>query len=569
MRLKTKWIVLFLVMLFTCKTYAQPLFWHNFNYSKYQWIDSNLNVIQTHNKSNLRPLFLKLNNSNKKKVHILHIGDSHVQADIFTNETRTLMGSSFGYAGRGLVFPYTTARTHTAADYRCYHSGKWLYARNVERNPELPLGVSGITSRTLDSNAQFRLVFKEDAIKNDFTVVKILCKRSPYSYDLKISAGNESKIVDVFSDPKDSLTDEVIIELDSGYSEYKFTLVSNDSLQNNFEIYGLSFESAADRGVLYTSVGINGAGHYSILRENLLPQQLKILNPDAIILDVGANDFYQRGMDVPTFKDNLISIIDLFKKQLPRTVIILSNSQDIHRGGYSIKSCSIFSMLISEVAKEKNVAFYDWYRVAGGDKSMRIWRSLRLANRDGVHLTRDGYNLKGDLIYQSFKSTWKQLITKPDTNSSLIIPCVDTLLLDSNGNLKDGISNSSKKWIEHEVEAGETAWGIAQQYGVSITDLKEWNKLRSYSLRKGQKLKVYTLYSSNKTITPVKTATSKNTTNRSTQRSGSGYRIHRIKSGETLYSIARKYGTSVSKIKRANNMRSDFIRAGKRIKIPY
>jgi len=45
----------------------------------------------------------------------------------------------------------------------------------------------------------------------------------------------------------------------------------------------------------------------------LLPQHLKILNPDAIILDVGANDFYQRGMDIPTFKDNLISIIDLLK----------------------------------------------------------------------------------------------------------------------------------------------------------------------------------------------------------------------------------------------------------------
>ena len=569
MRLMNKRIVLFLVIFFTFKIQAQPLFWHNFNYSKYQWIDSNLNVIQTHDKSNLRPLFLKLNNSNKKKVHILHIGDSHVQADIFTNETRTLMGSSFGYAGRGMVFPYTTARTHTAADYRCYHSGKWLYARNVERNPELPLGVSGITSKTSDSNAQFRLVFKEDAIKNDFKIIKLLCKRSPLSFDLTISAGNESKLVDIYSKPQDSLTDEIFIEFDSGYSEYEFTIVLNDSIQNNFEIYGLSFESSSDRGVLYTSVGINGAGHYSILKENLLPQHLKILNPDAIILDVGANDFYHRGMDIPTFKNNLIAIIELFRKQLPKSVIILSNSQDIYRGGYSIKSCSIFSLLISEVAQEKNVAFYDWYRVAGGDQSMRIWRSLKLANRDGVHLTRDGYNLKGDLIYQAFKATWRHLISHPDTANSLIIPCVDTMQLDSNGNIKDAILNSSKEWIEHKVQSGESAWGIAQQYGVSITDLKDWNKLRSYSLRKGQKLKVFTTYGPNKTIKPVKTAKSINTTKRNTNRSTTSYRIHKIRSGETLYSIARKYGTSVKKIKRANNMRSDFIRAGKRLKIPY
>ncbi|MGB0243371.1 MAG: peptidoglycan-binding protein, partial [Bacteroidia bacterium] len=86
----------------------------------------------------------KLKSTNKERVHILHIGDSHVQADIFTHEARTLLGGSFGHAGRGMVFPYTTARTHTAADYRCYHTGKWYYARNVERRPDLPLGVTGV-----------------------------------------------------------------------------------------------------------------------------------------------------------------------------------------------------------------------------------------------------------------------------------------------------------------------------------------------------------------------------------------------------------------------------------------
>ena len=48
----------------------------------------------------------------------------------------------------------------------------------------------------------------------------------------------------------------------------------------------------------------------------------------------------------------------------------------------------------------------------------------------------------------------------------------------------------------------------------------------------------------------------------------SGSKYHKIVSGDTLYGLALKYGTSVSAIKRANGMRSDVIIKGKTIKIP-
>lgn len=46
------------------------------------------------------------------------------------------------------------------------------------------------------------------------------------------------------------------------------------------------------------------------------------------------------------------------------------------------------------------------------------------------------------------------------------------------------------------------------------------------------------------------------------------YVYHRVRSGETLSTIARRYRTSVASIKRANNLRGSLIRAGKRLKIP-
>jgi LysM repeat protein/lysophospholipase L1-like esterase len=569
MRIRKTLLSLFIVGMSFNSLLSQPIYWNQFEYQKYPWIDSNVNVIQTHRKKLIAPFMAKLKKTNKQRVHILHIGDSHVQADIFTHETRTLMGGTFGHAGRGMVFPYTTARTHTAADYRSKHTGKWYYARNVERNPELPIGVTGITSRTYDHQSAFKLSFKEGAIRPEFTRLRILIDRSVRSYDLRIIAGKDTALVDVFKNAVDSLSDQIWVDMPNGSSEYLFELVKNDTLQSYFEIYGISIESPDNRGLLYTSVGINGAGHYSIMRENKLPQHLTDLKPDAIILDVGANDFYQKGMDQQRFKDNLVSIIEMFKTYAPDALIILSNSQDIHRGGYSVRACSIFSTMISDVAKTENVAFYDWYRVAGGNQSMKIWKSLHLANRDGVHLTRDGYELKGSLIYQSFGRTYRRFYTPTKKETSIIIPCLDPSQLDS-VELANELNSAEKKWLEHTVKKGETAWGIAQMYNISVIQLKEWNRLGSYALKEGQKLKVFTEFEIQEAA-PKRSVNSVNVrvpkkAPRQNISSGS-VRYHTIQRGETLYSIARKYRMSVSELKRLNNMKSDFIRAGKRLKV--
>ncbi len=47
-----------------------------------------------------------------------------------------------------------------------------------------------------------------------------------------------------------------------------------------------------------------------------------------------------------------------------------------------------------------------------------------------------------------------------------------------------------------------------------------------------------------------------------------GYQHHKIVSGDTLYGLARRYGTSVNAIKRANKMTSDLIIKGRTLKIP-
>lgn len=96
------------------------------------------------------------------------------------------------------------------------------------------------------------------------------------------------------------------------------------------------------------------------------------------------------------------------------------------------------------------------------------------------------------------------------------------------------------------VQPGDTLSEIAQRYGVSIADLRRWNSLRSSRIYAGQRL-----------VVRPKT---------SPKRRGKKI-VHRVKRGETLSSIARRYGVSVARIKSWNGLRSNRILSGQRLVI--
>lgn len=101
----------------------------------------------------------------------------------------------------------------------------------------------------------------------------------------------------------------------------------------------------------------------------------------------------------------------------------------------------------------------------------------------------------------------------------------------------------------HRVQKGETLSGISIRYGVTITALRQANKITGDLIRIGQKL-----------IIPAPRLPQA-TRMAATQ-------SHIVRRGETLSGIALQYGTSVSRIKEANSLRSDTIRTGQRLLLP-
>ena len=114
-------------------------------------------------------------------------------------------------------------------------------------------------------------------------------------------------------------------------------------------------------------------------------------------------------------------------------------------------------------------------------------------------------------------------------------------------------TRSSTPTGTYTVKSGDTLSGIATRHGVTVNQLKQWNGLTSNNIRVGQKLKLNSSSSAS-----------------SASASSSGdYSTYTVKSGDSLYSIAKNYsGVSAQDIMNFNGMSSSNIKPGMKIKIP-
>lgn len=123
------------------------------------------------------------------------------------------------------------------------------------------------------------------------------------------------------------------------------------------------------------------------------------------------------------------------------------------------------------------------------------------------------------------------------------------------------IKSFTEDRVYYRVRSGDYLGRIANQHHVSVSQIKAWNGLRSNNIRVGQRLVIYPNgnYSSS--------ASSKSSTPKPIQTTTSGkYIYYEIKSGDTLWDIARARGTSVNELKRLNaNLASNNLKPGTKI----
>lgn len=149
----------------------------------------------------------------------------------------------------------------------------------------------------------------------------------------------------------------------------------------------------------------------------------------------------------------------------------------------------------------------------------------------------------GDSLYsigRKYGYTPQQLIDYNNLDSTILsvgqvlkIPTVSSDLEQTN-------------YIEYTVKSGDNLYSIGRKYGVSPQELMNYNNLKSNLLSVGQTLKIPT------------SSSGTNTT----------YIEYKVKSGDNLYSIGRKYGYTAQELMNYNNLKSNLLSIGQTIRIP-
>ena len=146
---------------------------------------------------------------------------------------------------------------------------------------------------------------------------------------------------------------------------------------------------------------------------------------------------------------------------------------------------------------------------------------------------------KGDSLYSIARRnnmTVDELKTLNNLTSN-ILSIGQRLIISSGSNVPNNV---------YVVKKGNTLWSIANNFNVSVSDLKKINNKSNNSLSIGEQL-----------IIPGKSTDENVSTT-----------IYTVKSGDNLYSIARRYNVTVNEIKSLNNLTSNLLSIGQKLSIP-
>lgn len=425
------------------------------------------------NQALLSSLFEKLYNLEKSKqgkVNIVHIGDSHIQADFFTDAIREALQHKFGNGGIGFTFPYSLVRTNGPRYVKYISNSTWQSLLNVYPVADVGIGLSGIALYTTAEDFVLQL-YSQDGI--GFNKVKIVYPTKKAQYKMSVTAdpltvsptgavtastiglryhkvksgeslssiarkygvtvaqvkkssglksntihpkqtlkipvkGGQAKVVKpktVASNIEKDSIDYVSLVSKPYYSSY-----TSDTLLHRITIlpemkepmYNLNgFVLENDKpGVIYHSIGVNGAKLSDYNKYPLFFEQLPILNPDLVILSFGTNESFGKLSD-SEYIYQVNEFVENIRKLNPNTmVLVMTPPPSMFRRSRTNTYISNYSIALMGL---RDFPVWDLYTRMGGASGIAPkGEYARLIARDKVHYTTTGYQAQGQLFASDF-----------------------------------------------------------------------------------------------------------------------------------------------------------------------
>lgn len=375
------------------------------DYSQYPFLNLDANAIALNGAdwSELRRLFAA---SGDTLISIVHIGDSHIQAEGSTSRTRSMLQQRYGSAGRGLVIPFKLAGTNEPRDYSISSSSRLATSKLLKHPWEGGMGFTGVSLQPQSRLFSFTIsAFRRPGSEPDFEMVRVFASGDLPRLVSATGPGGEVIVTDEEAEPS-----SLAIYLDEPQTE----VTLNFEAESPCQIHGFELSNLMT-GVEYSAIGNNGATFSAYNGAADMGAGISPLQPSLVILSMGTNEAFGKVSDFE-MRNSIDRLVTSLRQAVPGATLLLTTPAECQRSQWTrtgkkkkrrVRSYVVNSRVkdmrdaIVRYAADHGIACYDFYEVAGGNGSSARWLKAGLLGGDRIHNSWAGYELAGSLLYDA------------------------------------------------------------------------------------------------------------------------------------------------------------------------
>ena len=335
-------------------------------------------------------------------VTILHFGDSHTAADYETGPLRRALQARFGDGGRGFVAIGEPWKHYVQEGLRNGSTHDWVPERahpvKGGKGKLVGDGLYGLGGVAIHTDRAGARAWGEYSAKASRVEIAYLAQPRGGSFDVYLDGARAGHV-----STRGVANASAWRAFSAADGPHRIEIVASGD--GDVRVFG----TVLDRdqvGVTYDALGINGARVTNALTwdESHMAEQIRHRDPDLVVLAYGTNESGDTDVPIDTYERQLVDLLGRVARAAPSAACLLLGPPDraVRAGG----GWGTVPRLLDVVATQRRVAhaagcaFYDQLEAMGGPGTIAQWaeESQPRAQRDRVHLTREGYTQLGNAI---------------------------------------------------------------------------------------------------------------------------------------------------------------------------
>ena len=366
----------------------------------------------------LRNFFKKLERAavDKKKIHILHFGDSQIEGDRMTSFIRQRMQEKFGGYGPGLIaanniYPtlsYRQSYSPNFVRYTCFGGAKLSNKQYGVMN-----SAARFTSESVDSNATVQDAWitigpdnRAHSRAQSFNKVNMFYNSCEVSCLLQVESNGKIIHEEYLVTDGNSHVVKLVFGRTPESLKFNFKSVKSPNI--------VGFSCEGDYGVQVDNIAMRGSSgtFFSSVNRNSFKKMLNDLNTELTILQFGGNSmpYLKDSASVRKAATYFKGQIQTLKSLKPDMAIVMIGPSDMSKlknGAY--ETYPLLEYHISQLKKaalDAGAGYWNLFDAMGGKNSMPAWVEKDLGRTDHVHFSLKGATIAAQLFYDAFMSEY-------------------------------------------------------------------------------------------------------------------------------------------------------------------